>query len=405
MKLCTLRLNTKLNSLNLKDISFFLLFFSSSGFFLHSTWAAYLIPLSISFAFLLSFKPKCKGNLIILYLLFIFFLSVSSIFNQDSISSFITAILAITSGFLIAVSVSKKDFVTSFTRIMYFLSCYSIVVFFLSIIFSKFPLLFPKIIDGRSSAHWMIFAFIRPATKWVTVRNQSIFWEPGVFQTYLILAFLLEVSLYGLVRKKYIIAYILALVTTMSTTGYIALLLAIIVWLVEINQKGKLKHIKIIISFIVIISTCLLIFSILPQGHANRTFDKIKDLLNGDSSNISVIARIESVLNTFRAVALNPIIGIGSHGLSTLSASSYGMLTFTPGNWMGRYGLFFGILANLGFVQLFDTMYKSSHVKWLVAVIFLLIISTEAYTSNAVIWTFIFYGFTFYKDKIELTKH
>jgi hypothetical protein len=76
------------------------------------------------------------------------------------------------------------------------------------------------------------------------VRNSGMFWEPGAFAGYSILAFLFIVSINGRFQigalKKELLWLILGVITSFSTTGYVALGLIIIAYILTNYSYGKL---------------------------------------------------------------------------------------------------------------------------------------------------------------------
>ena len=76
-------------------------------------------------------------------------------------------------------------------------------------------------------------------------RNCGMFWEPGAFAGYIILALLMLAAIRAsITRKQHLAAFVIltiALVSTTSTTGYIAYPIAFLLNLNTLNVKAKLK--------------------------------------------------------------------------------------------------------------------------------------------------------------------
>lgn len=109
------------------------------------------------------------------------------------------------------------------------------------------------------------------ATSGFFKRNAGIFWEPGAHAIYLLLAIIFVLQLRNKQNKKMSIAYLivlgLGLITTLSTTGYMA---AVIVVLYYVLSKKQKKY--ILPNVLIIMITLLFLFITLKQGDV---FDKI----------------------------------------------------------------------------------------------------------------------------------
>jgi hypothetical protein len=68
------------------------------------------------------------------------------------------------------------------------------------------------------------------------LRNQGVFWEPGVLQVYMNLMFFL--SVFVLKSKKYAVLSAISILTTVSTMGYVLLLLQVMVWLITASRRS-----------------------------------------------------------------------------------------------------------------------------------------------------------------------
>lgn len=230
-------------------------------------------------------------------------------------------------------------------------------------------------------------------------RNAGLFWEPGAFQTFINLALLLEITKPHLVNIKRIVLFIITVVTTYSTTGYIGLILILL--LVFCNFGTDKRNVKIIISFIIICASVFIYFNpelffgqSLSSGQAT-VFGKIINFFeNGNSNTISSAdVRYNAVFEVARAWKERPFLGWGYQGLIERTyAYTLGMNTCTFLNWFATYGILYGMIIFFGIFKLSFTIGPNLFSKWIILLIFFIVTMSENYVQNAAIILFAFYG-------------
>lgn len=164
---------------------------------------------------------------------FTFFLSYAV--NGGSLFSEAGDALRIILAFLLVKQVSFFRFRHCYVQVMLFLSVSSLL-FYAFPFFNNEVIGYLPVIRGFGTTEFYnaglyIYPLYISNSLWSYYRNQSIFWEPGAYQMFLNLALIL--MLYGksgyTVRQKalYAVVFIVALLTTRSTTGYVVLLLVL----------------------------------------------------------------------------------------------------------------------------------------------------------------------------------
>jgi len=160
----------------------------------------------------------------------------------------------------IHIRVYGRDLFPIYEHIMTVLSAVSLILWGLVLIFPDIVSLFrqfPETSYGNNILY--LFNWMDPdkgQTYGSLIRNAGCSWEPGRFSVMLVLAILVNLSREGISfqNNKRIIILLLALASTMSTTGYsIAFLIYVIFWLNEINAKNILSFIFIAIPLAILI--------------------------------------------------------------------------------------------------------------------------------------------------------
>ena len=180
-------------------------------------------------------------------------------------------------------------------------------------------------------------------------RNAGFCWEPGAFSCFIIIAILFLIFQNNddiKKRKLKFIIYLIALITTQSTTGFLAFFLITILF---ISNNIKIKKIKYFIFPIIFIILFIIYLNVPILGEKinkqiNR--DLLNEALEASTSKYSVsLDRFASLKITLLEFIDNPILGIGAN--ENLRWSSLNNINISPtsgiGNILARYGLF-GIL-------------------------------------------------------------
>jgi hypothetical protein len=156
-----------------------------------------------------------------------------------------------------------------------------------------------------------------------TPRNLGMFWEPGAFQGYMILALIfLTIIKNNISRKSYwrsLFILSAAVLTTMSTTGYIVLALMPV-----LHFNWRTKNYKIFISRILIVFMFLPIFI----GGTIYAFNNLPFLREKIEKQLSKVnerertwkqQRVGSLIFDFEYIKQRPLTGWGIHGATRYS--------------------------------------------------------------------------------------
>lgn len=321
----------------------------------------------------------------------------------------------------IHIRVYGRDLFHIFEHIMVVFSVISLVFWTIAVLVpssSSFFHLFPETSYGNNVLY--LFNWMDPAKGQMTgslIRNAGCSWEPGRFAIMLIPAITINLSREGisLGGNTKIIILLLALASTMSTTGYsITILIYAIYWLDGFNAKS-------IFSFIFIaLPLAYFIFSLDFMG------DKIQDRANyegltrermqginyhakehGDEY-VASLDRFESAYFEWINFQQEPLLGYGKNrDYSWFRQKISKNFSLTGGlvKIISQYGIFIGLFL---YIILFYSSIKISGVflyPQKVAVAIILLLSSISYPIFCIpIFTaFWFYGLFCYEED-ELTE-
>ena len=151
-----------------------------------------------------------------------------------------------------------------------------------------------------------------------SIRNSGMFWEPGAFQGYIILVFLLylkEWKPFWTKHKKECIILSVALLTTLSTTGYLVFC-CYIIYILFVSKINKL--IKVSFLLILLIACTYAYSNIDFLGEKiEEQYENAQDLSAGDVS----WTRMGALMIDIQHIKKHPMIGNGF-----VMASRYGVL-------------------------------------------------------------------------------
>lgn len=229
-------------------------------------------------------------------------------------------------------------------------------------------------------------------------RNAGMFWEPGAFAGYLTLAlfFLIRDAGGGKLVSGQGLVLIAALLSTFSTTGYIALMVIVAY---GVYDSGWLKTPVMKLTLFPMILITLAVASYFALSDVSFLGGKINLQLklaasNSDSSNIT---RFGNILYDIPWIAQRPLIGWSANP-ETRSAvdPAVAAIISRQGNGLTGFTVRFGLLGLLAFLVCFAFSTKRmgrSHSKALFGLIIILILlNGEQFLNFSLFLTLMFVG-------------
>lgn len=270
-----------------------------------------------------------NGQQVRIFITFSFLLCVVSCFYIGDIFSdfnsyvgaLIIFLLVLAIAMLYVNTVTKKQFIICYVHIMVAISWISLIYFFLFSFNRSLVLNMGNIYtDGDSSyiaLPWYTFGWQVSNPNNITYdylfgRNAGPFWEPGAFQGFIFIALFLLLFNKELFKYKVIIlvTFVLTLITTQSTAGYLVLIISLIGFSTDYveclfgktdltSNTVKMRYLMYIIAVII---GGLVAYFIISTGNIEDKFS---------SSSGSLADRLLDINTAFSVLLYNPLAGIG----------------------------------------------------------------------------------------------
>lgn len=268
----------------------------------------------------------------------------------------------------------KFNFIIYYTKIIKILCVISL--FFWTLL-QVFPLLIPLMFylgvdvpyTSNEFDRTLIIYHLNPNSFLFSfVRNNGPFWEPGGFVLFIIIAVLFTFIQDNKINYKHIGIYIITLITTFSTAGYLALLVFILLNYILIQQKYIWSILLLIVSLYAYYEVDFLSEKI----HKEITYTEQK----GSQDFRSRYGSFDLDLKIFFA---SPIIGRG-YSAERYDYKIYGILDeensgsiSSPTDFLARFG-FVGFGVYIYFIfHSFSVLFKNYRKAFLCVIIYLII--------------------------------
>ncbi|WP_273831893.1 O-antigen ligase family protein [Guptibacillus sedimenti] len=257
-------------------IFFFIIF--SSGAILDQKYFNFsqMIVLGLCMPIFFLSKNFNYKQLFFLTLVIPFYLVINFINYDDTIINYLLFIIKfIFIFFLVRYCIIKKiDILKIFNNLIIGICIYSIFSYVLLDIMKILPY-FMEVINEKPYKVFLGFHFHWQEVNWFSwrvVRNNSIFWEPGVFQIYISFSLFYQLFIKEKFRKSVLILLVLNMFTTFSTTGFLIVLTLLTFKYLKQKPKTNIGMIfKIYIVPIIIITAIIIGLQIFNQKVNNGT--------------------------------------------------------------------------------------------------------------------------------------
>ena len=332
--------------------------------------------------------PVRSGGLLLLTVLFV---TISGLINGERVQSIITTSCIFLSAFYISQKVEWQKFADSFVITMRWLTIISLVLFYYIQMNNGFVRIFPQILLKKTYYSNLGLFFIRSD---YLVRNQSLFWEPGLFAGFLVIAIIIA-ELYREKNNLDIIVFVAGIISSNSTTG-ILLIFPIIVFVILHRAKRIGRTSRLIITLLTIIISAFLLVNMQMVLAALSTVINLP-LAKIYNESINYTARLYGPLVNLRIFARHPIFGAGWNNATQLfisDISSNGLvdaqtstMTFYPAA-LGIVGLLLDVVVIIGCFTRKELDFPSKVVFLTIVII---VLNSEPYSGLLATTCILFY--------------
>lgn len=383
-------------------------------------WIPYF--LCVVLALIIAFKEISKRQFFVKDLVFYILVIVAQlgtlIVNDDNFNMTCFRVAMITAALMITLNYSFHDYVCAFEKVVIFLACYSLVVYLLCYISPGLVRYFPLITNVSGFEYYFVGPCIVSAKTLGNeiIKNLGIFREPGVYQIYLIIALCIHLFYFNKLNIKNTTIFILTVLTTLSTAGFICVILCLLVYFAS-KSKGKSEkrfRILLVLSLLICVAFVALAFPQTIDTGASMLFAK---LVPDSGAYGSPVARLSSVTSNIEVWKTAPLFGVGLNKTSILfdyyariQYMDYYSVNITGTHntntylyQLATYGIFYWGIFTLGLFRLSKRITAKSNsliITILVFVLFLFIYANENLYYSILPLVLMFYGLN-YKNKLK----
>lgn len=309
-----------------------------------------------------SIKAACWLSFLLVVIFVLQDIVLGHITVLGSINTLVKFILAIC-----MVGALGSRFKTILLYVMTVICLISLPLFLLNLMGIQIPGIVPVSHFGES-----IIIYYQLGTNYYSeIRNCGMFWEPGAFAGYIIVTLFLFINDFRVLFKDYLkqsVILVVALITTLSTTGFICFVYLVLCYLLK-TTKSK------------IYSIIMLVFMAIPISYAFTKLsflgDKIsQQFISASETEVGEVnlGRIGTLLFDWYYIKKHPIIGNGLDA-TTRYADHIGVSEI---NALGNG--FSGIIGDLGVVFVFIwfcILYKNKSLSYSLLLIIAIILMLQ----------------------------
>lgn len=334
---------------------------------------------------------------------------VSGVINHALYKTTFSRLISVLAAYAITCQFSQRKFIEIFDDFVFYVSVVAVVVEILTYLAPQLVQMFPAVTNTAKHINYTIFfgATSKDNIGRDFARASGVFWEPGAYAVYLVLALMFQFHYFEQRNKKRTALYILCLVLTFSTTGMIGFAMLILVSTIrkkENANEGKFLYILLIAMLLA------LYFMGKDTDLYNMIFGKMED-----GGNSSAQTRYNALFTGLKVAWSNPLFGVSSNKMedmmtqlrnNAMFASSSNSNTNTISYYLAAFGIPFGSFLIFGTYKMMYKISKSYIVAaGLFATLFLLYCGEMFYSFLP--FTLMFYGFRKENDLYEnsVTEH
>lgn len=346
-----------------KKMILFILLFTSVDTILFGTNQNVLfnyIPRVISLLGIVALLPKRrlkKDKTLFACIVMLLIVCLSNYIYSTDFGTTVSRVLVILVAFSIVSSYSIKEFFNIYDTFMYLVSVITIFLYILTLMLPSFVRHLPTITNMANSKFYtcILSSISAESVNRVYIpRASGIFWEAGAFAIYLVTAIFYQLFVSDKIRISRLCVYLITLLLTFSTTGFIATAMLIFTFTFTNKNKGKYNSLIRFVALFLVIMIVGLFFLGSNTVIYQTLFGKI---VNQEST---ALTRYASFIVPFRIVIDFPLLGVSAGRISDFMRSyalqpglvgvlqASAMCTNTIAYQFGTYGFVMGMIFIFG---------------------------------------------------------
>lgn len=323
---------------------------------------------------------------------------LSAMFNVDLTLKYFYEILLFFIAYNVTRVISFSKFREQYVYSIYYLSLLSVVAYFVSLF--AYPLIevLPTLKNESGFMYYSLGGLVNISERptYGIIRNASLFREPGMYAIFLIISLIFLFNTDSISSKKKNIIFTvlsIAVFTTLSTAGYIGLVLVLLYLVIGKNKQITFSS-KLVL---LIISLAGFYFLISNESLASSVFNKMS------GNNASADSRFGAIYNNIEMWQRSVVSMLFGNGYYFVE-SNIDVVAMRNGYVAGdNTNTFFKMLSVHGFfyfIFVLTLLYMSCRrlvTNWLSLYVFILIcvmLSNEDLIFNQVLYIILFYGLT-----------
>ena len=279
------------------------------------------------------------------------------------------------------------DFVNVFIKLMIIVTIISIIGYILVNNTHILSALFPTFINRNGVVYKIGFIF-----NYITIipeRNCAIFWEPGMFACFLIIAMIFEIILKDKTNYIHLFIFSIGIFTANSSAGFVLWILCMVLFILNLADIKQINNPVIFLCMIVVFSIGIIAILNLDKIILSTELSKNEYFIKLLSQNINDSTRNNAIRYNLKTFFESPFVGIGATQyyqsvkyVADTSTSTFFMSVFGFGGLFYTLFYIYGILKING-INIFS--------KICLLAIIISILNTEPQMNNIFIWCFLFY--------------
>lgn len=322
----------------------------------------------------------------------------SSILNNDLRLGLVYKCLLLLLSCIYASQTKIQRFASLFVDFIYVIALISVVCTLVMMVNPSFFSFAPSIENTANTPFVNLFLYVAPSITTINVRNYGIFREPGVYQMYLIMSLVLMIYYVSVFKMKRFIIITLALALTLSTTGYIAYVCVIALFIVNRNKITITKKQRNTVFVLFIMCLFLLFTQTNLLSSDGIIFDKFSN-----TDRHTTIARMSSLTTNVKIWLQNPMFGAGLQNVNdsfeVITLRDYGFASPHNTNTflceLATFGVFYFLLFIVGMFK-YSRLFGISFIEHLLVFIILFTLSIgEKLTFSPFFYIMMFYGYRY----------